>query len=324
MQYPFNNSYALTSPFGWRVLENVREFHDGVDFGCPANTPILAATDGTITLATFSTLWGNYIELTESAEIMTKYAHLNAFNVSIGQQVKQGEIIGWSGSTGRSTGAHLHFGVAERGVFVDPLIHLNNNSMSFDKNSLYISIDNNANFDEPTKVGLKNAIKNDDWLYVLTYSGSEPRRFLAEANVAKYKAETALKDLSSITETRIRGLNDVISAGNKITQEYANKIVELSKEIDTLNAQIEELKKGQSVVPTTPEKWDWNKFFIGLSKNATIQSVIGVAITSGISWICSQIPELQPLQTEITVGLLGLLGVGVVGQNTSNVVKANQ
>jgi len=354
MRYPFNNSYPLTSPFGMRdnpFATGGREFHDGVDFGCPANTPILAATDGTITLATFSTLWGNYVELTESSKIITKYTHLNAFNVSIGQQVKQGEIIGWSGSTGRSTGAHLHFGVAERGVFVDPLIHLNNNIMSLDKNTIYTTIDNDQNFDEPTKQTLKNAVNNNDMNYILAFAGSQPRRFLNEANLEKYKAEEKLSQIDEINKKTIEGMQEIIDSGNAITAQYAQKIVDIGKDAKQaetilneqkaenleLQTQIKKLKLANSInqVPdvgntsgksnsSTNDKWDWNKFFVGLSKNATIQSVLGVIITAGISWITTQIPELKPLQTEITVGLLGLLGVGVAGQNVSNVIKTNQ
>jgi len=172
MLYPFSNDYPVTSPFGRRLKPDgsgAYEFHGSVDFGCPEGTPILASTSGTVTLSTYNeSLFGNYIELTESAEIMTRYCHLSRRLVEKGTRVIEGQVIGYSGNTGYSFGAHLDFSVFLRGAPVDPFLFLNNKTfMSVDKNVLFTAIENNPAFDEPTKICFKNAIIGDDWLYII-------------------------------------------------------------------------------------------------------------------------------------------------------------
>lgn len=75
--------------------------------------------------------------------------------------------------------------------------------------------------------------------------------------------------------------------------------------------------------PTTQEKWSWNKFWVGLSRNATISSIIGIIITALVGYICSVIPELKPYQSQMIGGLLFLTGVSTVSQNANNLLKKN-
>lgn len=102
----------LTSPFGWRNIGAGPEFHYGVDIANAAGTPVVAAADGVVSYAAPLSSYGNVIMVTHSINGQvwtTLYAHLNGFNVSKGQTVSKGQLIAPMGSTGRSTGPHLHF-----------------------------------------------------------------------------------------------------------------------------------------------------------------------------------------------------------------------
>lgn len=102
----------LTSPYGWRNLGAGPEFHYGVDLANKTGTPIWAAADGVVSYAAPLSSYGNVVILTHSINgqiYTTVYAHLSAFNVSVGDVVNQGQQIAAMGSTGRSTGPHLHF-----------------------------------------------------------------------------------------------------------------------------------------------------------------------------------------------------------------------
>ena len=115
--WPLPQSFTITSPFGYRKDPFTGEvtYHSGTDIAAPAGTPILAAADGTVTIANGADPWGGsygyYIKLDHGEGIETLYAHCSAIAVTVGQQVRQGEVIGYVGSTGNSTGNHLHFEV---------------------------------------------------------------------------------------------------------------------------------------------------------------------------------------------------------------------
>ncbi|NLY80173.1 MAG: peptidoglycan DD-metalloendopeptidase family protein [Lysinibacillus sp.] len=102
----------LTSGYGWRNLGYGPEFHYGIDLANKAGTPIVASADGVVTHASALGSYGNVIMITHNIDgeiYTTLYAHLRAYNVSVGDTVTQGQQIGEMGSTGRSTGPHLHF-----------------------------------------------------------------------------------------------------------------------------------------------------------------------------------------------------------------------
>jgi murein DD-endopeptidase MepM/ murein hydrolase activator NlpD len=110
----------ITSPFGWRW----GRMHTGVDLGAPYGTPIKAAAAGTVIYAGWLGGYGNLTVIDHGGGLATAYAHQSSIAVAVGQQVAQGEIIGNVGSTGHSTGPHLHFEVRVNGQPVDPLGYL--------------------------------------------------------------------------------------------------------------------------------------------------------------------------------------------------------
>ena len=112
---------TVTSIYGAReeVFENVG-YHTGVDIANVLNTPVASATDGVVVLAqSMDKYYGNNIEI-EKDGVIFKYAHLNEIDVKEGDKIKQGDIIGLMGSTGASTGSHLHFEIRINGRSVDP------------------------------------------------------------------------------------------------------------------------------------------------------------------------------------------------------------
>ncbi|MCR3922068.1 MAG: M23 family metallopeptidase [Firmicutes bacterium] len=113
--------YAVTSPFGPRVLDGVEGFHAGLDVGAPRGTPILAADEGKVTYAGWRDTAGRAVIVEHSAGYETRYYHLYRISVKVGQVVEKEEVIGLVGSTGRSTGNHLHFEIRRRGTAIDPL-----------------------------------------------------------------------------------------------------------------------------------------------------------------------------------------------------------
>ncbi len=112
----------MSSGFGYRhdPFTGAGAMHSGLDFKGPAGTSILAAADGKVTFAGNQGGYGNCIEITHANGLVTRYAHLSGFNVSLGQAVKRGIQIARMGSTGRSTGSHLHFEVRLNGQAINP------------------------------------------------------------------------------------------------------------------------------------------------------------------------------------------------------------
>ena len=119
----FQNA-RISSPFGKRrhpILRDIR-IHWGVDYAAPAGTLVYAGGDGVIQVAKYNGGYGNYIKIRHNSEYSTAYGHMKAFAKGIrpGVRVKQGQVIGYVGSTGRSTGPHLHYEVIRNGRRVNP------------------------------------------------------------------------------------------------------------------------------------------------------------------------------------------------------------
>ena len=115
---PISASYQVSSPFGARDYPN--PFHNGFDMAVPEGTAIYAAADGVVKLARWNGGYGNCTEIDIGGGFVMVYGHQSRLLVQEGQVVKAGTLIGLSGNTGFSTGAHLHFEIDVNGVAVDP------------------------------------------------------------------------------------------------------------------------------------------------------------------------------------------------------------
>lgn len=113
------SSYNLTARYGQSGRWS-SGYHTGLDFAAPSGTPVVAAQSGTVTAAGYNGAYGNQITIRHADGTVTTYAHLSSISVSVGQSVGGGERIGAVGSTGNSTGPHLHFEVLIGGSFTNP------------------------------------------------------------------------------------------------------------------------------------------------------------------------------------------------------------
>lgn len=122
--WPFENDQYISSRFGTRVdpISGEVKTHGGTDIVASLGTPILAAADGVVVTATWHNSYGYYVKIKHDDTYSTLYAHCSALHVSVGQTVKQGQVIADCGSTGYSTGPHCHFEVIQNGVRVDALM----------------------------------------------------------------------------------------------------------------------------------------------------------------------------------------------------------
>lgn len=116
----------LTSSYGMRThpVLGGRRAHKGVDLAGPVGTPIHATADGVISMAQWFSSYGLYVALEHGGNIQTRYGHMSRLNVAAGQHVRKGDVIGFIGSTGRSTGPHLHYEVRVNGDAVNPIPYM--------------------------------------------------------------------------------------------------------------------------------------------------------------------------------------------------------
>lgn len=124
--FPLESYTRISDDYGWRIhpILNTKQFHNGVDFAAPKGTPIYAAYDGEVVAATYSSTMGNYVMIDHGSSLYTIYMHASKLYVSKGDVVVKGEKIAGVGSTGRSTGNHLHFSVRLNGNYVSPWNYL--------------------------------------------------------------------------------------------------------------------------------------------------------------------------------------------------------
>jgi murein DD-endopeptidase MepM/ murein hydrolase activator NlpD len=116
----------LSSDYGMRnhPVTGGRRAHKGVDLAGPVGTPILATADGLVARADWFSSYGLYVQLEHGGNLQTRYGHMSRLNVAAGQRVRKGEVIGSVGSTGRSTGPHLHYEVRISGQAVNPIPYM--------------------------------------------------------------------------------------------------------------------------------------------------------------------------------------------------------
>lgn len=121
--WPSASSTRITSNFGYRKspTAGASSYHKGIDIGAASGTKVLASASGTVTVATYQWAAGNYIMISHPNGISTVYMHNSKLLVGVGQTVNKGDVIALVGSTGVSTGPHIHFGVRVNGEYVNPL-----------------------------------------------------------------------------------------------------------------------------------------------------------------------------------------------------------
>lgn len=124
--WPFyqNQSYYITSYFGYRNGPYGYGYHNGMDIAVPKGTPILASSGGIVTRSEYAPVFGNVVVVTHGNGLQTLYCHCSERLVSVGEKVKQGDVIAKVGSTGRSTGPHLHLAFILNGSYVNPKKYL--------------------------------------------------------------------------------------------------------------------------------------------------------------------------------------------------------
>ncbi|MEX0342534.1 MAG: M23 family metallopeptidase [Erythrobacter sp.] len=122
---PLDNT-VLTSDYGMRThpVLGGRRAHNGVDLAAPTGTPIYATADGYVSKAEWFSSYGKYVSIEHGANLQTRFAHMSRITVEAGTRVKKGDIIGYVGSTGRSTGPHLHYEVRIDGKAVNPVPYM--------------------------------------------------------------------------------------------------------------------------------------------------------------------------------------------------------
>ena len=121
------SGWKLTSPFGMRThpILKTQRMHNGIDMACAQGTPIYATRAGKVTQASYQAGGaGNYVSINHLDGFSSIYMHMTHYVVSVGQTVSAGQLIGYVGSTGLSTGPHLHFGISYAGTYVNPLAYI--------------------------------------------------------------------------------------------------------------------------------------------------------------------------------------------------------
>jgi len=117
----------LASGFGMRIhpIYKVKKMHEGVDFSAPRGTPIYATGDGKVITVRNMGLkgYGKYVEIDHGYGYVTKYAHMDEFNVRVGQEIKRGECIGYVGNSGSSTAPHVHYEVIKDDKNINPALY---------------------------------------------------------------------------------------------------------------------------------------------------------------------------------------------------------
>lgn len=124
---PIAGEASISSEFGLRPNpfgQRGYEMHEGVDFAGPLGKPILATAEGVVVRADYNGGYGNHVRIDHGYNYETLYAHMSDLEVEIGDRVKRGDIVGYLGSTGRSSGPHLHYGVYRNGQAVNPRYYL--------------------------------------------------------------------------------------------------------------------------------------------------------------------------------------------------------
>jgi murein DD-endopeptidase MepM/ murein hydrolase activator NlpD len=192
LESPVRGLFYLTSTFGMRLhpVDGIYAPHDGIDLYGQTGQDILSAWDGVVTGVLTTETGGNTIEITHGSNLKTKYLHLNGFNVKVGDIVKQYDTIGYLGSTGRVTGAHLHFEVHIDEQTVNPIYFFGNNGVNSLKTFLSITEDEFYSDMRPLMLSIKD---RPAWMEELLKNKPSEKLFIGMRPVSFYKKSTPIK-----------------------------------------------------------------------------------------------------------------------------------
>lgn len=210
---------VVTSNFGFREFDN--KFHKGLDLGTGSeNIPTYAAESGTVIFAGYSGSAGNLITIDHGNGLVTKYMHHSEIYVKVGDHVEKGQQIGLSGTTGRSTGNHLHFQVEENGVAVNPLLYLEGNGTSSELQRM----DPMKDIVSGTKVVLekKDIETSGEDAQNAAVEETEAAESIAETDSQKQQKETAV-ETAEIADSAKQIVDKAVKTEKKTIKYYSAK-----------------------------------------------------------------------------------------------------
>lgn len=199
---------TITQQYGNKSARYAKGYHTGLDIGCRAGSPIYAAHDGTVTLSGWAGAYGNTVEIRANNSVMTSYHHMSKIAVNRGQNVSAGKVIGYIGSTGMSTGPHLHFEVRVNGKDVNPNPYLTGASMiddvSFDTTPAGIM--DVFKFPEKMLGVFEWLSKTSNWFRVGMVIGGAVLLLMTLIGVAKASAfgKTAVKVVTNVGKKAVK------------------------------------------------------------------------------------------------------------------------
>jgi hypothetical protein len=322
----------IDGPYKWDKFGVVRPLsidpsgrpHDGVDLRSKTSHDVFAVEDGRVVVNTNA--MGSYIAIDHDGGYRSIYVHLVQRLVSVGAHVKKGQKIGVYGVIGVSTGAHLHFMVRKNGAVIDPepLIFNSNNQNIMSPQEL-------LNLLREEKVDLTNITNGQDW-------GGRLQGLINAGDTEKFYSE--LSDILRWSQNKVEYVDDPNQLDEAPEVEVAEQLDANQEEIDQLKQalddqtqklnkietdrmrvynQLQELESKPGPKPV--ERFDWNKFLVGLSKDQTFQRGLRHTVTFAIGVLASQFPEYAPY----ILGLAGVWGLGTEVQafqvNQKQIVK---
>jgi len=218
---PFNFSWApfITSAYGYRIhpITGVRDLHRGIDIGVPMGTEILAGFNGTVTFAGVNGGYGNVVIIQGDNGLEARYAHMHTISVTTGQSVDVGDVIGTVGSTGSSTGPHLHMEVLRNGQFLNPIffVDLGNGNFNFNNPSNPpTNLPNNNPPRPPMSDYTWNAMIAEAELHLgkpYVFGANGPNAFDCSSFVSWVLRESGIRDVGRQTAQGLFNLSSIVT-----------------------------------------------------------------------------------------------------------------
>jgi len=333
---PFKGNYPITSGYGNRKdpISGKDSFHNGIDFGVPANTPLYNLEDGVVTVAgvidNFNPKSPNLAVgvKANSDGVVAVYMHINRIDVKVGQKLKGGDMIGLSGNTGYSTGPHLHFGLYSKlwNSTINPTFLLDKwvevssieNNMSDFKQKFLNGI-NTMGFDPDTQRTLTDATNGEDANYILAFSGKAIRDSQAQMEIDKNKEINSLQLVNQTLQNQIQdtrgdlvkvqnenaGLKNQIQTlqtqldskpTNPNNNLYLDQIDDLEEKLSDMAVENNQLKKQIKELKENNE-FKFSKFFIGISKTIRERNLIAY-LTYILAFVGIQLINYLSIQSQ--------------------------